>query len=99
MNEIVYVQGENGTITINSHVDMTTLVGHCRATANFVGSIVAAATDVETVIKLDSNSANILGKSPLGSGIRCRVTRTNEWLLITAVDGINATVTRAQDDP
>lgn len=101
---IEIIQGDNPTIKtdlagFSAPEDLTDLIANTRATASFEAHIVAGATALATTIKLDAATAQILKSSPLGAGVRARIRRTGEYVLITAVDGQNATITRAQLDP
>lgn len=95
---IKYTQGSNQPPINTGPVgtDLTDYVANTRATAQFGGQIIAGALAADVVIKLDELSLSLLRRSNLGAGVRARIPRTNEWVLITAVNGLNATVTRAQ---
>jgi hypothetical protein len=101
---IVLTQGENCQMTVVSdsmtgNIDLTTVIGITRATASFSGKIVAGATTIATTLKLDQGISELIRSAPLGTGIRARIRQSGEWVLITAITGQTATVTRGQVDP
>jgi hypothetical protein len=97
---VTYIQRDNQP-PINTGkvgIDLTGYVADVKATASYDGRIASGATALAVIFVLDAGTANRLNTSNLGSGIRARVNRTGEWVLITAVAGQSATVTRAQLD-
>jgi hypothetical protein len=93
------MQGENSQMSVVSDMDLTTMIANARATASVGAIIVSGATAIATSLKVDDGTASLLRKGPLGAGVRAYLPTTNEWILITAISGINITVTRAQVDP
>lgn len=95
-----YKQGDNlPEIVVKIDRDATDYIPNVRATAGFNGNVVSGVDDLATEIKLDEITASRLKRGGLGTGIRAFLSDTNEWILITAINGITATVTRAENDP
>jgi len=99
-----YRQGDNlpavKTGIVSSGVDLTEFVGKARMTASTPGVIVGAALAADLAIKVDDGTSNLLYSAYFpAEGIRAIVFRTKEWIKITAINGSNLTIVRAQPDP
>jgi hypothetical protein len=95
-----YKQGDNlPEITITHDRDMTAFVNDVRATAYKEYRMPAAALAADVSVKVSEQLANDLNQGGLGAGVRAYLPKTKEWIEITAISGITATVTRAQPDP
>ena len=94
------VKGDTATIkSEKAGFDITTWIGSTRATLSFSGKVVGGCDDVATEFKLDNSTVGKLYNVDLGTGIRARINRTGEWVLLTDQNGQDFTITRAQDDP
>jgi len=95
-----YQQGDNlPEIKLTHDRDMSTFIANVRATAYLNSNVVSKALAADTEIKVRENLANILADELPAAGVPAIISSTGEWVLITAVDGITLTVTRAQNDP
>lgn len=94
------VRGDTATIkSEKAGFDVTSFVANTRVTLSFSGKVVGGGDDAATSIKLDNSTVQKLFDENYGSGIRARISRTGEWILITDQNGQDFTITRAQDDP
>lgn len=96
---IQYYQGDNlPEIRVKHERDMSNFIQNCHATIYKEYRLPAKALAADTTIKASEELANDLNKGSLAPGIRAYLPHTREWILITAVNGINLTITRAQVD-
>ena len=79
--------------------DLTNMLADVRVTATAKGTVTASALAADLELKLDNGLANKLAKFIPAAGYLARIPSTGEYVLITAIDGTIATVTRAQPDP
>ena len=105
MEPIEFIQGDTLEITagpdgfVQTAEDLTPVIGNVRVTVSEQGTVLAPATAVATIVKLSENILSLLrGYLPAG-GVRGRNARTGEYVVITALAGANATITRAAVDP